>query len=244
MKKLIPSGLRVRLRVWQRYLLDLSAGQVSKFVKYNPLSDEQKPLFQERITIFQALMPTTYSENKKHNLALAIKRIQDVAINPGEIFSFWYLVGEPDRAKGYLEGRSLVDNQLKAELGGGLCQLSGIIYFLALKAGLVILERHSHSHDIYTESTRFTPLGSDATIVYGYKDIRFLNNLEVPVCFRFTIKEHEISAALCSPQPITEFKVEFKLEELKDEVKVDTVRFLQNQSNFDVVNSTSYQKLM
>lgn len=181
MKKLIPSELKVRLRVWQRYLSDLSTGQIVQFAKFNPISDEEKHLYQPQITLSQALMPTSYSEKKKHNLALAIKRIQDVAIQPGEIFSFWHLVGKPDRAKGYVEGRSLVDNQLKAEVGGGLCQLSGLIYFLTLKAGLITLERHSHTHDIYTESTRFAPLGSDATIVYGYKDFRFQNNLDVPV---------------------------------------------------------------
>ena len=241
-KKFIPSELKVRLKVWQRYLSDLSTGQLRKFVNFNLISDPERDLCQPQIAISQALLPTSYSENKKHNLALAIQKIQDVAINPGEIFSFWHLVGKPDRAKGYLEGRSLVDNQLKAELGGGLCQLSGMIYFLTLKAGLVTLERHSHSHDIYTESTRFAPLGSDATIVYGYKDFRFQNNLDVSVCFRFHIEEREIQAFLCSPKSITEFNVSFNLSEVEGRVKVDTIGFDYTTNKVEILNSTIYTK--
>jgi len=62
---------------------------------------------------------------------------------------------------------------LALDYGGGLCQLSGIIYHAVLEAGLEILERHPHSLDIYTATTRYTPLGSDAAVVYGHKDLRF-----------------------------------------------------------------------
>ena len=243
MKKLIPSSLKVQLKSLERYLNDLSTGQLNKFANFNQITEEKQELFKPQIIICQALRPTQYSENKKHNLALAIKRIQNVAIKPDEVFSFWHLVGKPDQAKGYLEGRSLINNQLKAEFGGGLCQLSGLIYFLTLKAGLITLERHPHSHDIYTEATRFAPLGSDATIVYGYKDLRFQNNLPVPLCFRFTLQEQEIMAALCSTQPIPELKIEFKLQEIQGGTKVDTVRLIDNKNTFEVINSTIYKKL-
>lgn len=240
MKKLIPSGLKVCLKVSQRYLEDFSTGNLSKIVKFQPLRDEQ---FTEQIIITQVLRKTSLSENKKHNLSLAIKRIQDVAIQPGEIFSFWHLVGKPDKAKGYLEGRAIVNNQLQATVAGGLCQLSGMIYLLTLKAGISILERHTHSQDIYTEETRFAPLGSDATIVYGYKDLRFINNLLFPICFRFNIQEHEITSALCSPEVIPEQIVEFKQEEMEGGTKVETVRFCNNFSTFEVLNSTIYKKI-
>ena len=243
MKNLIPSGLKLQLKLLQRYQADLANNQRSKFVNFKPISEEDKNLFQPRISIYQAIKQTQHSENKKHNLNLAITRIQDVAIKPGAIFSFWHLVGKPDRAKGYREGRSLVANQLKAEVGGGLCQLSGLLYLLTLKAGLSTLERHPHSHDIYTESTRFAPLGSDATVVYGYKDFRFQNNLLFPVCFQFSIQEEEIRAALCSPQPTPEYTVEFKVEEFNGGAKVDTVRFVQQTNTFEVINTTSYDKL-
>jgi vancomycin resistance protein VanW len=243
MKKLIPSSLKVELKLLQRHLTDLSRQNSREFTKFNQISDEDKKLFHSQISLSQPIKKTQHSENKKHNLSLAINRIQDVAIKPGEIFSFWHLVGKPNRAKGYREGRSLVSNQLKAEVGGGLCQLSGLLYFLTLKAGLTTLERHAHSLDIYTDSTRFAPLGSDATVVYGYKDFRFQNNLLFPLCFRFSLQEEEITAILCSPQPIPEYRVEFKVEEFNGRAKVETVRFLEQTNSFEVLNSTTYQKL-
>lgn len=242
MKKLIPSEARVNLKVFQRYVKDLSTGELAKLVNFNRIEDEQKQLFKPQISISQAILPTQYSENKKHNLNLAIQRIEDVAINPGKVFSFWHLVGKPDRTKGYREGRSLVGNQLKAEYGGGLCQLSGLLYFLTLKAGFPTLERYAHSHDIYTEVTRFSPLGSDATVVYGYKDFRFRNHLAFPVCFRFDLQDQEISAVLCTPQPVHEYKIEFLGEEYNGGVKVDTVRFIESTHTPEVLASTIYEK--
>lgn len=242
MKKIIPAPLRLQMKVWQRYISDLATGQLSNFTNNNILTEEKKAKFQEQITIAQALLPTSYSENKKHNLALAINRIQDIEIKPGKIFSFWHLVGQPDRSKGYLEGRSLIENQIKAEIGGGLCQLSGIIYWLILKAGLTPLERHSHSRDIYTENTRFAPLGSDATIVYGYKDLRFQNTLSFPISFRFNIEEQQIKGFLCSPQPMSEFEIEFKLQELPNSIKkVETIRYLKSKNTQELINTTIYK---
>ncbi|HTP30232.1 MAG TPA: VanW family protein, partial [Anaeromyxobacteraceae bacterium] len=46
-------------------------------------------------------------------------------------------------------------------------------------------ERHSHSIDLYTDSTRFAPLGADATVAYGRKDLRFENTLTGLVSFGF-----------------------------------------------------------
>ena len=243
-KKLIPSQLKLSLKLLQRYHIDWSSQHLRRFVNFQQLNNKEKTVFQSRVSISQAIKKTQHSENKKHNLNLAIARIQDVVIQPDEIFSFWHLVGKPDKAKGYREGRSLVANQLKAEVGGGLCQLSGLLYLLSLKAGFPTLERHPHSHDIYTELTRFAPLGSDATVVYGYKDFRFQNHLSFPVCFRFSVQEKEISAMLCSPQPISEYRVEFKVEELKGGVKVDTIRFGLQTNTFEVVTSTNYEKFV
>jgi vancomycin resistance protein VanW len=46
-------------------------------------------------------------ENKVVNLNVAIKTIDRVIIRPGEIFSFWHLVGKTTEKKGYIEGFGL-----------------------------------------------------------------------------------------------------------------------------------------
>jgi vancomycin resistance protein VanW len=45
-------------------------------------------------------------------------------------------------------------------MGGGLCQLSGIVYEAGLRAGLDPAERHPHSRDLYARRTASRRWGS------------------------------------------------------------------------------------
>jgi vancomycin resistance protein VanW len=134
--------------------------------------------------VAQPIPPTDHVPEKLHNLELARRRIGDLLIPPGGVFSFWHLVGPPGPKHGFRAGRSLLGGQLRVDYGGGLCQLSGAIYHLSLLAGLRVLERHPHSVDIYDDSTRHTPLGADATVAYGFKDLRVENTLPEPLCLQ------------------------------------------------------------
>ena len=149
MKQFIPASWRLHVRVIQRKWFDWSTGQSNHFSDSQQLLDSEKRLFQPQLDLTQPIFTTEYSDNKKHNLALAIAQIQDIVIPPNQIFSFWHLVGHPSQKRGYLAGRVIAKDHLAAEIGGGLCQLSGLIYFLILKAGIMPLERHPHSKDIY-----------------------------------------------------------------------------------------------
>lgn len=243
-KQTIPPSFKRKGKVVQRYTFDLITGNLGNFVKSTPLSPQNLELFESQITIRQIIPNNSSLENKKHNLATAIACIENIPIQPGQIFSFWHLVGEASPQKGYRESRAIVNNQLQSEFGGGLCQLPGLLYSLILKAGLNPLERHPHSKDIYTEATRFAPLGSDATVVYGYKDFRFENTLSVPLCFRFTLLEEGIIAELCSPQPLEEFTIDFKVEQLPGGIKqVETLRYSQLTDSLEKITTTIYPPL-
>ncbi len=243
MKQFIPASWKLRLKVTQRNWLDWSAGHANQLIHAQRLVDSEKQLFQRQIHLTQPIFTTEYSENKKHNLSLAIAQIQDVLIPPNQIFSFWHLVGSPSRERGYLAGRAIADDQLTAEIGGGLCQLSGLIYFLILKAGIMPLERYPHSRDIYTEENRFAPLGSDATVVYGYKDLRFRNPLPFPFYFQFDLQSQAIQAAIYAPKIVPEFRIEFKQVDLHDGVQIQTIRYELNTDQFKAIDSTFYPKL-
>ncbi len=222
-KRWIPSDLRLKLNLIRRLCADLQSGQAARMVRRR--SNQGSALnFESRLEIVQILKAAHYAENKRHNLTIAAQCIQNVVIQPGQIFSFWALVGAPIASQGYLEGRALVKGELQAVMGGGLCQLSGILYYLSLQAGLNPVERYPHSADIYTDETRFTPLGSDATVVYGYKDFRFINHLSQPICFRFSIANSQIIAQLCTPTPIPLYHIEFRTSRLPDHTEVETVR--------------------
>ena len=59
--------------------------------------------------------------------------------------------------------------------GGGLCQLSNLIYWMTLHTPLTVTERHRHSFDVFPDSNRTQPFGSGATCVYNYRDLQIYN---------------------------------------------------------------------
>ncbi len=137
-------------------------------------------------------------DNKMHNLALVQSRLDGVTLRPGELFSFWRLVGRPDKAHGFEVASNFIGGKLGFAEGGGICQLTSALYNAALIAGLDILERHAHSIDAYGPS-RYVPLGRDATVVYGYKDLQFRNATAVPMTLRIRISPDHAKVAFYAP---------------------------------------------
>lgn len=165
-----------------------------------------------KIELCQPFKPSPTLESKKHNLTEAAQRINGILVRPGEIFSFWHIVGNPNNRKRFQEGRSIHNGVLSIDVGGGLCQASGIIHHLALLAGLEILERYNHSVDLYTDETRFAPLGTDATVFYGFKDLRLKNTLPYPIAFELIVEENQLRAILKSSSPITSCNLIFDIK--------------------------------
>jgi len=151
------------------------------------------------VEVVQEIKPTGFLEGKLANIRLGAALLDGVVVAPGETFSFWKLVGAPTAAGGFEIGRSIRGGIVAGEVGGGLCQVSGIAYEAGLRAGLAVVERHPHSRDLYAEEDRFTPLGLDATVVWPNKDLRLANPLAVPVRFRFAVRGMTISASVCTP---------------------------------------------
>lgn len=175
-------------------------------------------------------------ESKRTNFKIASKKINKVIIYPNEIFSFWHIIGNPK--KQFEKGRTIQNGKIKEDIGGGLCQVSGLVYYISLLAGLKIIERHNHSVDLYNDETRFCPLGTDATIVYGYKDLRILNSNSFPIKFEILVIENFIEIKLYSKEKIEEHQLNFKIEE---NIESTTV-CITNEYN-DFVNTSNYKKI-
>jgi vancomycin resistance protein VanW len=165
--------------------------------------------FKCQITIRQKIYETEHSTGKIKNLLIAAERLSYVVVPLRHLFSFWHLVGAPTIANGFKTGRSIVTGHLTADIGGGLCQIAGLMYELGLRSGLTIVERHAHSQDLYDEQTRFTPLGLDATVVWGFKDVRLRNDRECPVAFVFQVSDQELVGSLLAPasEPTSELRI-------------------------------------
>lgn len=116
--------------------------------------------------------------NKVKNLRLATTRLDGVIVRPGETFSFWRLLGKPTRRKGYLEGMVLHSGMFRPGVGGGLCQLSNLIYWLSLHTSLAVTERHRHSYDVFPDVNRTQPFGSGATCVFNFLDLQVKNRTQ------------------------------------------------------------------
>ena len=114
-------------------------------------------------------------ENKRSNLELAIRTMDGRILRPGQELSFWRCIGEPSAKRGYLPGLVLENGHMSVGEGGGLCQLSNLLYWLVLHTPLEVTERHHHGYDVFPDSGRVLPFGSGATVFYNYVDLRFRN---------------------------------------------------------------------
>lgn len=206
LKKYIPNSIKIKVHLLKRGILDWWRGDVFSRLKKNQSKIDFAYFFQ----IKQDIKLNASTSAKMQNLSQAIKSIETVQIHPNQVFSFWKTVGYPSKKRGFVESRSLINGVLKPSVGGGLCQLSGLIYYICLQAGLKIIERHCHSKDIYTDATRFTPLGSDATVAYGYKDLRVKNNFKFPIKFTFSITSEHLIIRLNSLSEVNPKAVHFK----------------------------------
>lgn len=118
----------------------------------------------------------TLQKNKEVNIMLACKKINGMIIRPGEVFSFWKTVGPITTKNGYKDGRVIVNNELKAGTGGGLCNLGNTINLLILHSPLEITELHKHSDALAPDVGKRVPFSSGTSISYNYIDYRFKNN--------------------------------------------------------------------
>jgi vancomycin resistance protein VanW len=113
--------------------------------------------------------------NKVNNLAIAVKLISGTLLGPGESFSYWRAIGRPTARKGYKKGMVLRAGMVGEGVGGGLCQLSNLLYWMTLHTPLTVVERWRHSYDVFPDEQRALPFGSGATCSYPNIDLEFKN---------------------------------------------------------------------
>ncbi|NGQ96558.1 VanW family protein [Brevibacillus sp. SYP-B805] len=139
--------------------------------------------------------------NKVHNLRLAVERLHGLVVQPGETFSYWRLIGKPTRRKGYREGMVLVQGRVGTGVGGGLCQLSNLIYWMTLHTPLTVTERHRHSYDVFPDANRTQPFGSGATCFYNYLDLQIENRTAQPFQLNIWLTDTHLVGEWRSTQP-------------------------------------------
>jgi VanW like protein len=161
------NGLRLRRAMRDALRRDVHCGIPA------PVAGSPPPLLAEvrgRLWHSQQHSEFWHQAGKIHNLRVAVRRLNGIDIPAARVFSFWRQMGRPLQRHGYVAGREVREGCLIPSIGGGLCQLSNLLYQAALKAGFDIVERHAHSQVV---SGSAAALGQDATVFWNYIDLRF-----------------------------------------------------------------------
>lgn len=122
---------------------------------------------------------TNYSsstQNRCDNIATAAGKINGTVLYPGEEFSVYETIGPLDAANGYELAGAYENGQTVQSYGGGVCQVSTTLYNAVILAELEVTERSNHSMIV-----TYVKPSMDAAIAGDYKDLKFVNNQDVPI---------------------------------------------------------------
>lgn len=203
-------ALRVNQLRWKRRWQDRRGGVRFALLKNTDCFDHTVKRHQSLLRRKLGDSDPELQENKIVNLAIAIKTMDGTVIAPGETFSFWQCVGPPVASRGYVEGLQLSMGEVRRGVGGGLCQLANLLYWLALHTPLEVVERHHHSFDPFPDSHRVLPFGSGAGVFYNYVDLRFYNPTEVPLHLKLWLTDKHLKGLITSH---TEVPHSYKISE-------------------------------
>ena len=141
-----------------------------------------------------------YQENKVFNLRLAAKKLDGLIIAPGETFSFWKAVRYADREVPYKDGLTVVNGNVATSPGGGLCQMSNLLFELFLHSPMEIIERKGHDKKEFPDSQSFLE-GVDATVSEGWTDLKVKNKTGQTFQIRIAFDQERIFGILRTDRP-------------------------------------------
>jgi vancomycin resistance protein YoaR len=115
--------------------------------------------------------------NRIKNIAHAVERLNGTLIKPGEEFSANHYAGPFTAANGFLPEAVIKGNEIKNEIGGGMCQIGTTLFRMAMNSGMQITQRRNHSLVVgyYADPVNGNP-GTDATLYEPILDLKFLND--------------------------------------------------------------------
>ena len=116
------------------------------------------------------------TKNRKHNIKLALCKINGTKIESGKSFSFNKVVGSRSEKNGFMQAKIILDGEYADGVGGGVCQASTTVYNCALVAGMEIEKARAHSLPPSYVSPSF-----DAMVNSSGSDLVFKNTTSAPV---------------------------------------------------------------
>lgn len=137
------------------------------------------------------------NEDRAKNIRNAASKINGMVIMPGQLFSADTAFGPRTVANGYGYGNVISGDTYVKGLGGGICQVSSTLNLAVLRAGIVPIERHNHSH-----RSSYIASGLDATISGASLDYRFINPYDAPIFISAVTNGGVISISILSSEDV------------------------------------------
>ena len=167
------------------------------------------------------------SSSRGSNIHVSGESTSDILLMPGETFSYNKTTGARNWVNGYKSAPIIVGGKVTNGEGGGVCQVSTTIYNAALLAGLSIDEVHNHSLP-----SRYAARGRDATVSYGYTDLKFSNHYAHPVYIKNIVKNGAITSKIYGCNLDRErISIKTVEEYTKNKITVQTYRLYLDEKN-------------
>lgn len=116
------------------------------------------------------------NENRNGNLRKACGILDGLVLQPGQELSYNEALGPRTKELGWLPAPAYSGTKLVDSPGGGICQVSSTLYLASVYSELTIVERRNHGYPV-----SYIPLGMDATVSWGFADLKIRNDSPMPV---------------------------------------------------------------
>lgn len=147
---------------------------------------------------------TDYSQspkNRKYNIQLALKSLNNVVVKAGEEFSFNQVVGARTEERGYKKALVIFKGSYVEGVGGGVCQVSSTLYNAWLLAGLDAVSVKAH-----TLPAAYVDLSRDAT-VSEYIDMKLKNTADSDITIKTEYNDSKITIKILGKAKEYEYRL-------------------------------------
>ena len=158
----------------------------------------------ESLTNMRSRFTTYYSnsiENRKHNILVAVNKLNGIKIEPYSEFSFNQTVGARTEENGFKMAKIILNGEFIDGVGGGVCQVSTTLYNSALLSGLKITEHHSHSLEVSYVEPSF-----DAMVNSYSSDLKFKNETPYPMFIVAKADGNALSIAIYGKKQVERYE--------------------------------------
>lgn len=167
-------------------------------------------VFPDKIATFSTRYDVS-NEDRSNNLNIAASKINGTILSPNEEFSYNKIVGERSISAGYKEAKIYQGGKIVDGIGGGICQISSTLYNAVIFANLKVTQRFNHQF-----ITSYVSAGRDATVVYGVKDFRFINNRTYPIKINISVNSGIAKVDIYGIKEENEYQIDFEVETISN----------------------------